>query len=99
MLNFPAGKTPKLDVFLIGQLRQSPPLRECFVLFFPSMGNPTVKRCLPWVAAAALFMEQLDSTIVNPAIPAMAASLIGPLLGPTVGGLIVHWLGNLREIP
>lgn len=34
-----------------------------------------VKRFLPWVVAIALFMEQLDSTIVNTSIPAMAASL------------------------
>lgn len=34
-----------------------------------------VKRYLPWLVAIALFMEQLDSTIVNTAIPAMAASL------------------------
>ncbi|HSB98181.1 MAG TPA: DHA2 family efflux MFS transporter permease subunit [Spongiibacteraceae bacterium] len=39
------------------------------------MDNSTVKRYLPWVVASALFMEQLDSTIVNTAIPAMAASL------------------------
>ncbi|MEO6823533.1 MAG: MFS transporter, partial [Nitrosospira sp.] len=39
------------------------------------MSKPTVKRYLPWVVATALFMEQLDSTIVNTAIPAMAASL------------------------
>jgi EmrB/QacA subfamily drug resistance transporter len=39
-----------------------------------------VKRYLPWVVATALFMEQLDSTIVNTAIPAMAASLgVAPL--------------------
>ena len=38
------------------------------------------KRYLPWVVAAALFMEQLDSTIVNTGIPAMAASLgVSPL--------------------
>lgn len=36
--------------------------------------TPT-KRILPWVVATALFMEQLDSTIVNTGIPAMAASL------------------------
>ena len=35
----------------------------------------TVKRYLPWVVASALFMEQLDSTIVNTAVPTMAASL------------------------
>lgn len=39
------------------------------------MDPSTVKRYLPWVVATALFMEQLDSTIVNTAIPAMAASL------------------------
>ena len=44
------------------------------------MHNPIVKRYLPWVVAAALFMEQLDSTIVNTAVPAMAASLqVAPL--------------------
>lgn len=39
-----------------------------------------VKRWLPWVVATALFMEQLDSTIVNTAIPSMAASMgVAPL--------------------
>ena len=39
-----------------------------------------VKRWLPWVVATALFMEQLDSTIVNTAIPSMAVSLgVAPL--------------------
>ena len=41
----------------------------------PRMDSPTVKRFLPWVVATALFMEQLDSTIVNTAVPSMAASL------------------------
>ncbi len=39
------------------------------------MDNKTTKRYLPWIVAIALFMEQLDSTIVNTSIPAMAASL------------------------
>jgi EmrB/QacA subfamily drug resistance transporter len=44
------------------------------------MDNSSVKRFLPWVVAAALFMEQLDSTIVNTAVPAMAESLhVAPL--------------------
>ncbi|HEX5219978.1 MAG TPA: DHA2 family efflux MFS transporter permease subunit, partial [Verrucomicrobiae bacterium] len=34
-----------------------------------------VERFLPWIVAVALFMQQLDSTIVNTAIPTMAASL------------------------
>ncbi|MBX7147066.1 MAG: MFS transporter [Alphaproteobacteria bacterium] len=37
--------------------------------------NQIVKRYLPWVVATALFMEQLDTTIVNTAVPSMAASL------------------------
>lgn len=44
-----------------------------------------VKRYLPWVVATALFMEQLDSTIVNTAVPSMAASLdVEPLSLKTV---------------
>lgn len=39
------------------------------------MTTANIKQYLPWVVAIALFMEQLDSTIVNTAIPAMAASL------------------------
>lgn len=39
------------------------------------MERSPIKRYLPWVVAAALFMEQLDSTIINTAIPAMAESL------------------------
>jgi len=39
------------------------------------MDASTTKRYLPWVVATALFMEQLDSTIVNTGIPAMAQSL------------------------
>jgi EmrB/QacA subfamily drug resistance transporter len=37
--------------------------------------NTSVKTYLPWLVATALFMEQLDSTIVNTAVPSIAASL------------------------
>ena len=44
------------------------------------MTPSTVKTYLPWVVAVALFMEQLDTTIVNTAVPAMAESLqVAPL--------------------
>ena len=33
------------------------------------------KRYMPWLVAVALFMEGLDSTIVNTAVPTMAANL------------------------
>jgi len=39
------------------------------------METSTVKRYLPWVVATALFMEQLDTTIVSTAVPAMAQGL------------------------
>jgi EmrB/QacA subfamily drug resistance transporter len=39
------------------------------------MDEARIKAYLPWVVACALFMEQLDSTIVNTAVPAMAANL------------------------
>jgi EmrB/QacA subfamily drug resistance transporter len=39
------------------------------------MENSVVKRYLPWVVATALFMEHLNATILNTAIPAIAASL------------------------
>ncbi|MBT3068894.1 MFS transporter [Rhodoferax sp. U11-2br] len=41
----------------------------------PGVAQATTKRYLPWVVATALFMEQLDATIVNTGIPAMAISL------------------------
>jgi EmrB/QacA subfamily drug resistance transporter len=37
--------------------------------------SSTAKSYLPWLVATALFMEQLDATIVNTAIPSIAASL------------------------
>jgi len=39
------------------------------------MDSTRTQRYLPWIVATALFMEQLDSTIVNTGIPSMAASL------------------------
>ena len=40
----------------------------------------TARRYVPWLVAVALFMENLDATIVNTAVPTMAASLgVAPL--------------------
>ncbi|MHB1188658.1 DHA2 family efflux MFS transporter permease subunit [Thiobacillus sp.] len=44
------------------------------------MNPSTVKSYLPWVVAVALFMEGLDTTIVNTAVPAIADGLqVAPL--------------------
>ncbi len=37
--------------------------------------TPEIRRVLPWLVAMALFMESLDATILNIAVPTMAASL------------------------
>lgn len=51
------------------------------------------KRYLPWVVATALFMEQLDSTIVNTAVPSMAASLgVSPL---SLKGVVASYILSL----
>ena len=40
----------------------------------------TVKRILPWLVAVAFFMESLDATILNTAVPTIAAALhVAPL--------------------
>ena len=66
----------------------------------PSL-SPTVKKYLPWVVASALFMEQLDSTIVNTAVPAMAANLhVTPLSLKTVDSVTsgrIVLLGNAAQ--
>jgi len=45
-----------------------------------SSASLEAKRYLPWVVAIVLFMETLDTTIVNTAVPSMAASLNVPPL-------------------
>jgi EmrB/QacA subfamily drug resistance transporter len=40
----------------------------------------TVKRLLPWLVAVGFFMESLDTTILNTAVPAMAQALHVPPL-------------------
>src|SRR5450755_1372247 len=43
-------------------------------------GLEEIRRYMPWLVAVALFMENLDSTIVNTAVPTMAANLhVAPL--------------------
>ncbi|HEY7167622.1 MAG TPA: DHA2 family efflux MFS transporter permease subunit [Candidatus Binatia bacterium] len=48
-----------------------------------SLQNPSAastKRLLPWLVAIAVFMEALDTTILNTAVPAIAAALrVAPL--------------------
>src|SRR5580700_1899677 len=42
--------------------------------------EPSSKRLLPWLVAVAFFMESLDTTILNTAVPAISAALhVAPL--------------------
>src|SRR5580704_14474861 len=46
----------------------------------PSPTPEASKRLLPWLVAVAFFMESLDTTILNTALPAMAQALhVAPL--------------------
>lgn len=40
-----------------------------------ALSSEHLKKYVPWLVAIALFMEQLDATIVNTAVPSMAQSL------------------------
>jgi EmrB/QacA subfamily drug resistance transporter len=42
--------------------------------------SDTAKRLLPWLVAVGLFMESLDTTILNTAVPVIAKSLAVPAL-------------------
>src|SRR4029077_15594071 len=47
---------------------------------FQSSSNDSVKKLLPWLVAIAVFMEALDTTILNTAVPAIAEALkVAPL--------------------
>lgn len=65
----------------------------------------TIKRYLPWLVATALFMEHLDATVLNTAVPSIAASLnVTPLslksvvtsyiLGLAVGIPLSGWMAD-----
>jgi EmrB/QacA subfamily drug resistance transporter len=41
----------------------------------PSASPDQIRRYMPWLVAVALFMENLDATIVNTAVPVMAENL------------------------
>lgn len=57
------------------------------------MISSLAKTYLPWVVAVALFMEQLDTTIVNTAIPAIAESLqVTPL---SLKGVVTSYILSL----
>src|SRR5277367_6416851 len=46
----------------------------------PAAPGESVKRLLPWLVAVAFFMESLDTTILNTAVPAISSALgVAPL--------------------
>ena len=46
----------------------------------PENPSPAAKRLLPWLVAVAFFMESLDTTILNTAVPTIAKALqVAPL--------------------
>src|SRR5205807_9186724 len=51
------------------------PANSSVVSVSPAAPGDSVKRLLPWLVAVAFFMESLDTTILNTAVPAIAESL------------------------
>ncbi len=41
----------------------------------PTTASPTIQRMLPWLVAVAFFMESLDTTILNTAVPIIAKAI------------------------
>ncbi len=41
----------------------------------PAVPDDATKRLLPWLVAVAFFMQSLDTTILNPAVPAIAQAM------------------------
>jgi EmrB/QacA subfamily drug resistance transporter len=41
----------------------------------PALPSPAIKRMLPWLVAVAFFMESLDTTILNTAVPVISRAL------------------------
>src|ERR1017187_3610008 len=56
------------------------PAHSSVVSVPPAAPGTSVKRLLPWLVAVAFFMESLDTTILNTAVPAIAKALaVAPL--------------------
>src|SRR5208337_3976026 len=57
-----------------------PPVNSTSAPPFPFSPSAASKRLLPWLVAVAFFMESLDTTILNTAVPAIAEALkVAPL--------------------
>jgi hypothetical protein len=52
-----------------------------------------VRGVLPWLVAAALFMGNLDATVLNTAVPTMAADLGVPALSLNLSSNIMQSVG------
>jgi EmrB/QacA subfamily drug resistance transporter len=57
-----------------------PPVNSISGMSFPFSPSASSKRLLPWLVAVAFFMESLDTTILNTAVPAISEALkVAPL--------------------
>jgi EmrB/QacA subfamily drug resistance transporter len=56
------------------------PANSSVVAALPAAPGQSAKRLLPWLVAVAFFMESLDTTVLNTAVPAIAQALaVAPL--------------------
>jgi len=68
----PAAPPPESAIACVAPPAQVVPMRPQAV---PVPISATTRAYLPWLVAVALFMENLDATIVNTAVPTMSANL------------------------
>src|ERR1700733_11040534 len=85
----PPGKAPRLvelksgagapsgSTYSIGWAFCMPMIPQALLIDSPSPSHPSEasKRLLPWLVAVAFFMESLDTTILNTAVPAISSAL------------------------
>ncbi|WP_443114339.1 multidrug transporter subunit MdtD [Herbaspirillum seropedicae] len=62
------------------RLRDTPSSASTSASASASINDPVTQRALLWIVASGFFMQTLDTTIVNTALPAMARSLGEPVL-------------------
>src|ERR1700759_1871249 len=73
----PAAPPPESAIACVAPTAQVVPIRPQAV---PVSISAETRAYMPWLVAVALFMENLDATIVNTAVPTMSAALgVAPL--------------------
>ena len=75
------------------------PAHSSAVAVPPAAPGASGKRLLPWLVAVAFFMESIDTTILNTAVPAIAKALAVAPLSMKAFGVATASLATAFFIP